>query len=291
MNFFSDFVGWFQKTLITRSINIIQEDRKPNLHVLAIAPKYDRDNAYDSLKYNDNDVQDFMRIMEQQKNNDLFNEVFLDIYTGKDSTETTQLNGAFEQFSKRFETEGVNQVLAKDVVVIFYSGHGTIVDKQFCLVPSDYNAKTEKSTTVNYKDNVIHPLEQLKCHKFVFIDACHSGASGAKALYNPAINESLHLLHTSAKGLITIASCDKDEQSYENDNLQNGYFTYALIEAFEQKDSNRNTGLDLLSIQQIYNTVQKRMNTMQISKPQHPKLLKSQDILNTDIPLFKTIKN
>lgn len=68
------------------------------------------------------------------------------------------------------------------------------------------------------------------------MDACHSGAgkaaetmsqSFAKTIFPERIDES--------KGMVTLASCDIDEASYEMDDSKHGAFTYFLIEALKGK--------------------------------------------------------
>ena len=83
------------------------------------------------------------------------------------------------------------------------------------------------------KGAAYHGLDKIKCHKLVFIDACHSGAAkGSKGTIDA---ESLLKLSRAAVGTTTITSCRSDEQSYEDNDWENGAFTEALMEASNNK--------------------------------------------------------
>lgn len=276
---------------------VFQTDRKPNLHVLAIAP------AYNNLDFNEKDANDFINVMEAQKNRGIFNEVLSYKYTGKDNTTTTALNIAFKLFCDNFtRAKGADKILKKDIVVIFYSGHGIIPNDRLKLVPSDYNPKALEITTIDYEEAILKQLDKMDCNKIVFIDACHSGASGSKSLgFDKGISEILNRLHNSPKGLITLASCDSNEQSFEDKNLNNSYFAFAIKEAFSGKSIELKDGTIIrcetnkdgfISIEQIYEFIEKRMKDLvPPDRIQHPQLIKGSGDLDSSIPLFKTIKN
>ncbi|MEM9992435.1 MAG: caspase family protein, partial [Bacteroidota bacterium] len=212
---------------------------------------------------------------------------------------------AFEKlYNKYVKLKGKDRILSEDVVIIFFSGHGiSMHNNAFRLVPSNYDQDARESSTVDYEENVLKYLNKMACHKYLFIDACHSGASGAKSMdfQDEALSKVLYRLHSAQKGLITLTSCGHNELSYESDTLENSYFTATLIEAFSGEAVKLQDGTSLqcstdadgyLSIRAIHQFIQKRMEDITSNRqPQHPQLIKGNEQLDTDLPLFRTQKN
>ncbi len=218
-----------RKETVQSKIMIIRYDpEKPNLHILSIG------TTQKDLKYTSKDAHDFATTLQTQAKG-----LFKKIYTTTldDSAATTQrgIQRAFGTLTKGFENPNVeNRIFSKDYLIVFISSHGkTSEDNRFKLLPSDYNTIDGDYSTIDYQDVALASLEKVKCHKLIFIDACHSGAAkGAKA---GADAEALMKLSTAAIGTTTITSCKSDELSYEDPDWQNGAFTEALMEAFTNK--------------------------------------------------------
>ena len=173
-------------------------------------------------------------------------ELFKHIYTTTliDSNFTTErgIQRAFRNIKNSYENPNAeNRIFSKDYLVVFISSHGkTGEDKQFKLLPSDYNSIDGDDSAIDYQDVALASLEKVKCHKLIFIDACHSGAArGSKETVDA---ESLMKLSRAALGTTTITSCRSDEQSYEDTDWQNGAFTEGLIEALTNKKCTDESG-------------------------------------------------
>ncbi len=112
---------------------------------------------------------------------------------------------------------------AEDEVWIFFAGHAVVLDGAHRLLPSDSERDYLDSSTIPFADSA----RSIKCRrKVVFLDCCHSGATGASTR---AVHRVEQVLDTyEAKGAITFCSSDGAEQSVELPELQRGAFSYWL---------------------------------------------------------------
>lgn len=114
----------------------------------------------------------------------------------------------------------------EDVLLVFFSGHGTEKNGQGYLVPID-GSTTDVSSLV--------PLSWVKKtletsgakHRLLILDACHSGAKAGDAAASPA---KAMLSSLSGAAFATLSSCDTDQLSYEDKESGHGVFTSAIIE-------------------------------------------------------------
>lgn len=201
----------------------------PELYILAIAPKYGRNN----LKHNTNDAKDFINAVKNQEKKCIFSKIH---YEGQfiDSINGDVIRGAFEALSLR-------KIRPIDYVMIFYSGHGIMFngDTSFYLVPATYDRNLKlKSTFVNYSALIKDYIDKIDAKKVFFIDACHAGA--AKDVAEPsseAINNAIANANKSSTGTAIFSSSQANQRSQEIDSLKNGAYTVALLEAIEGKIS------------------------------------------------------
>ena len=113
-----------------------------------------------------------------------------------------------------------------DVLLFFFSGHGTEKNGAGYLVPID-GSTTDIGSLI--------PLSWVKLtletsaakHRLLILDACHSGAKAGDASASPA---DVMLSDLSGAAFATLSSCDSDQLSYEDKNAGHGVFTSAIIE-------------------------------------------------------------
>ncbi len=200
---------------------------KPNLYVLSIGvPGH-------GLVFPPKDARDFALTLNSPENREYFNRIELDTLCLETNTRKREILKAFQ----RMQIKAKN-IKPDDYVMIFVAGHGLIRadDNALGLVPSDFDHTLPNSeTTVNLEEMIRGYINPLKCKKFVFMDACHSGSGvdGSRETPNdpnlPRRQREASLITT---GAAVFASCDSTELSYEDERWQNGAFTKALIEAF-----------------------------------------------------------
>ncbi len=250
---------------------------RPNLYVLAVGPKL-------NLEYSDRDAADFARAFGSQgsRAHRLFNKVTLDTLIGPQAT-TQSIRLAISSIRNKLRT-GV--ILEDDIVVLFFSTHGFLLDDELYLQANDYLSSSAEVTSIPYRSGILETIEHLPCRKLVFIDACHAG--GARA--NPAdLNQALTDLRNVPQGLAVFASSSADEQSYEDGSWKNGAFTEAILQGLLEGQAD--TGAfgnanGIVTLSELERFITKRVpDLVQAAKrkDQHPVLTRN-DLGN--LPLF-----
>lgn len=211
---------------------------RPNLHVLAIGPDYSNfsNKGYRSLKYNQRDVRDFSRIMAQQQNSNLYEAVYIDTLLTEAQTTQAEIEAALNRLYVRTQREGENGYIgADDVIVIFFSGHGDVIDGDFYLIPSNFDPTASLAYSVDYKSIMRKYLNKLNRKAILFLDACRSGDASKGGLDSEA-SRRLDQLNEALPGIIPFQSCGPGENSYEfGEDINNGVFSEALIEVLSGK--------------------------------------------------------
>ena len=209
----------------SRSItfNFIPRD-KPNLYVISVGVQHQ------DLKFTTKDSRDFAAYYDRLKQDkSLFGKVEVYSLSKRDETTAFNLKAAFIDFSNK-------KIKDNDMVVVFLSSHGKVNSRnEFLLMPSDYNPSYEDLSSVNFKEDILKKLRVIDGKKLVFIDACHSGSAGGKGYQSEATSKFMRDLIQSTSGMEIFASCSDSEFSYEDEKWENGAFTEAIIEAFENK--------------------------------------------------------
>ncbi|MBK9337880.1 MAG: caspase family protein [Lewinellaceae bacterium] len=147
------------------------------------------------------------------------------------------------------------QILPKDLLVLFVSGHGLgAYDGSFRLAASDYDGPFLQETSLDFEQEIVNYLQRLPCHKIFFVDACHSGTTSGSGLAGIAGRKN---------NLNMLVSCQADEYSYEDDAWRNGAFTHALVlglQAFATQPAGLDKNHDMaLDIGELFAFVQKEV--------------------------------
>lgn len=273
---------------------------KPNLHLLSIGI------PYPDLNYTDEDARDFAEVMKTQEGI-LFNKVFHKTLSSHAETTTANLKSELNSLVKRYqEANHSEQIFERDILVLFISAHGKIIDEQFKILSSEYFAKDQNNALLDYQQSIIQLLDQIPCKKLLLIDACHSGGlegtMAAKAADDDfALSEALIQLNEEVNGTSILASCREDEFSFEDKEWKNGAFTKGILDAFsgqvfterknvyqaDTKEDNYPEGV--ITINELYQFLQKHVPNIVRSKnsglfEQTPYMPESQ--LDIELPLF-----
>jgi WD40 repeat protein len=121
-----------------------------------------------------------------------------------------------------------------DLAVVFFSGHGAMLDGELYLLPYDVDTRTpalEKATALSI-DELSRELRALarSGRVLVLLDACHSGATtinGALAMDSTQLGSALR-----AANITVLTSSSGTEVSREDPAWQHGAFTKVLLDAF-----------------------------------------------------------
>jgi len=277
----------------SKKIVIDYQPRSRNLHVIAIGP------THADLKYTSKDAHDFAQAFQQQQGK-LFNQVFIRELTTPALTSQQEIIKAMVDLENRFRNE---EILPNDVVIIFISSHGIIGSgDRYKIIPSGFDPVYGDRFTIDYKDDILAPLENVNCKKMIFIDACHSGAASAKGPFkDQRRSEMIFRLNAQSPGLSSMASCQSSEMSYEDEAWSNGAFTEAILEALQNETVQDLDGTsyqassddNFLTIGELYRFVRRRVNGLvRTYKPnaptsQTPDLINSLEGLDKDLPIFE----
>jgi hypothetical protein len=265
------------------------ELNKPNLHLLAIGPEYT------DLQYSSKDARDFARIIAQQQQLGFFNEIFIDTLLTKESTALSRIKVGFSKLKSRAEErlQSPNRIKRNDYLFVFFSGHGTEVKDKLMLLPSDYDKEFIEDTAIDYQEIIEDYLNQIQCKKIIFLDACLSGKSiGTKFVAPYGISEAIERANNLAEGTIVFTSSSGNQLSYENEKIENGLFTEAIIEfltatstqAPEAKKEGQIITVEDLE-QHLKNRVPNLLKELNLQQKQSPSVL-YKDPAFKKLPLF-----
>ena len=169
----------------------------------------------------------------------------------------------------------------KDMVIIYYSGHGAAEpDSQNpdgdglekYILPYDVDPEDLYSSALPMRE-IVNIFNRISAERLIFIaDTCYGRASGGKTILasgRKATTLSDQYLSRIAqgKGRMIFAASGANEISMEKDDLSHGVFTYFLLEGLESEaDSNHD---NLISIGEIFNYVSQKVPAA-TEQNQHP---------------------
>jgi WD40 repeat protein len=211
-----------------RDVQIATGSTKPpgaRLHVLTIGVSDYGDKARDlRLKFAHRDAQDVASAIVNTQDGGLYAEVkpmFL-------HDRTADKAGIFDALAAMDRNMGSGA--GQDLAVVMFSGHGTMIDGQFYLVPHG----ADNSTSARLKVSAIAATEfqgeitKLAQHGrvLVLLDACRSagliGALPAAEVLKSAL---------AASNVTVLTSSKADKLSREDEKWQHGAFTKVLLDA------------------------------------------------------------
>ncbi|OAV43170.1 caspase family protein [Lewinella sp. 4G2] len=281
----------------SRILQVIYSD-KPNLHVLAIGIDHG------DLKYTRKDAEDFAATFAAQRG-DLFDQVYRTTLVSNARTPAGRFQTNGEVIKSTFATLRESyqyNIYEQDLLVVFISSHGQTINNRFKIVPSDGFAGEENY--VDYAEDILEPLEALACQKLLFVDACHSGSGSSveggdekTTRPNDGRAKALTNLTSALRSTNTIASCQAEESSWEDEAWENGAFTEALIGAFRNEAFEDEAGTfrpsqgdDIVTIAELYTYLTRRVPAMvqQLKKSgtQRPYLAQDQLERAGHLPVF-----
>jgi uncharacterized caspase-like protein len=132
------------------------------------------------------------------------------------------------------------QVGKDDRMLVFFSGHGYLHKDQTYLVPSDFNLDDPSGTGLPVaalrKALIACPAKV----KFLILDCCHAGSAKDLAPGSLAAEAVAKAVEEDqpVSGCVVLASCRKEERSYEWAQREHGVFTYWLCRALEGAAAN-----------------------------------------------------
>lgn len=216
--------------VVSDALEVEFTPERANLYVLSIGP------THQDLQYTARDAMDFAAAYRNQGGDGkLFNEVFITELVTPEKTNEVAIDQAIYDLAYQWKDKQIKQ---SDMLIVFISSHGKILDNRFMILQTGYDPKYEH-IAVDYRDQILGVLNNINCKKLVFLDACHSG--GAKDGFG-GVSKAVVDLAKAQPGFSTLTSCGSTEKSYEDKAWGNGAFTEAILDAFSGKSCNDGAG-------------------------------------------------
>lgn len=184
------------------------------------------------LKYSAKDAQDFATYLTNEAG---FAPDHVKLLLNKDATKRRILSELGDRWLPRVANPD-------DLVVLFISTHGSgaelDVGGQNYLLAHDTDVNDLYTTGISMQNLARDIKERVHSDRVViFLDACHSGATGvtgtgAKGLVRTGID--VHDL-AEGSGQLVIASCKDNQASWESTKIPNGVFTATLLDTLRSK--------------------------------------------------------
>jgi len=123
----------------------------------------------------------------------------------------------------------------------FYAGHGIVHEHQDFLLPCDGNPHDLKETAIPISF-VTDCLRDCGAHNVVLVlDMCRnrtrSAEEGSRGMGEVMGEQTREI--AKEQGIVTLFSCSRGQRSYEIKELEQGAFTYALLEGLRQSTTPR----------------------------------------------------
>jgi uncharacterized caspase-like protein len=201
---------------------------KPKLYLVAAGiDHYAHSDLLPDLHFAAKDAKDFAAALKRQEGG-LYEKVEARVLTGPEAT-GGNLHDALDWIK--------HQATAKDVAVIFFSGHGeNDEDLRYHFCAQDYDVDRRTNTGVS-TENIRDTLRNMPGKVLFFIDSCHAGNALGKlfASKGPQVDVTglVNELSGAENGVIVFTSSTGRGVSLELKDGENGAFTKALIEGLD----------------------------------------------------------
>ena len=116
-----------------------------------------------------------------------------------------------------------------DTLLVFFSCHGFLIEGKGYLAPQNcqHDRLEESALSTRELADLLQACAARK--KVLILDCCHAGTTRNVERVGPS-SEELGMAFRLSKGMLTLASCSKDQRSHEWHARQQGLFTYFMAE-------------------------------------------------------------
>jgi len=199
---------------------------KPDLHALLIGVSEYSEDSLTDLHFAHRDASDLKALFEAQKGR-AYENVSVKVLTNQQATKTN-IEAALADIEVAADDN--------DVTILFFAGHGVkserLNDVFFLVHDSDINRLSNTAIEfVRFKT----AIRRMNGRKFVFLDACFSAFTSTEGLSLFDMQGVSNILGGSDIRAEVFASSTGDQLSFENAAWENGAFTEAMLELFNNK--------------------------------------------------------
>jgi uncharacterized caspase-like protein len=230
-----------------------------------------RDRNIRRLRYTAKDAQDFADLL-QDSSAGRFRQQNVHLVTDDKAT-TAGIKAELNWLARNAAPD--------DLVVVFIASHGSPRESDTVggvnyILTNDTDSSTEDNlygTALPMVDVVETLSTRIKARRaVVFLDTCHSGgALDSRALKASAPSQANLDRFRQGYGRVIITSSQVSETSFENPMIQNGYFTYHLIQTLRKEKG-------LAPLGKIYESVRQQVSKQVLAEqhqPQNPVMSRS----------------
>lgn len=147
----------------------------------------------------------------------------------------------------------LRQVKSDDVLLVYWSGHGypDLADQRKVYFAC-YDTDLKKPWTGYRMDKVVKTIKEHRIKNVIFVaDTCHAGkivtrSNGKKGLSIEPYLDDISVNQDIPEGWIFMAATEAGYQTVENEQWQNGVFTYCFINAVKNNRNLKDVRKELL---------------------------------------------
>lgn len=170
-----------------------------------------------------------------------------------------------------------------DLVIIFFSGHGSVAGGKYYLICRDTKVGAVEDTAIE-GSQFVEKLDQIQCDKMlVLLDCCHAeGITDEPVPFDDASRKIL----LEKRNRVILTACARKQVSYLSRPVS--IFTYALIEGLGGKflnDGDKEVTIFNLAMGVRERVVALSAKALKIKKPQQPQLNVLRDSATTNFAL------
>ncbi|RAN85245.1 caspase family protein [Bacillus sp. SRB_331] len=147
-----------------------------------------------------------------------------------------------------------------DILIFYFSGHGTTIDDKHYLVFSNGIISTQE--VIDYFENI--PTRS----KIIFLDCCHSGNYSVSGTSEFSIEKTVAEFH--GQGYAVLSSSNSHQYSYGHPDKPISVFTSFLCDALQHKQLIKEGKVTLHDIQKLVSLYLDVWNKRNPKKEQHP---------------------
>lgn len=207
-----------------------QTRKLPDLYVLSIGVG-DYDDETIKLNLPAKDANDIVV---------LFSEIGEDLYSNVYSVTLVDDDARRDNIRREFK-KIINDTKKEDTLVVFFSGHGFTENNEYYFLTQEADILDLEGSTLSVSE-ISQFTKIVPANKIVVLfDTCQSG-DAAKTLSSLALSRGLEerkSLASLAKksGILVFAASSPGKNAYEIPKLNNGIFTYSIIDVIKNKSS------------------------------------------------------
>jgi len=242
---------------------LIQNRSYHSLESLLVGVNFYQDRTVPALKFAVNDAQELSQVLDEISYG--FQAHHKDVLLSASAAE----NQALRRNILRELAWKAQQATEKDLLLFYFSGHGTLSEGDAYLCPSDTEADFIKDTAIPLK-RVREILDESRAPvKILIFDACHLGVPlGAKEMKGEtkeleengkAFAEITKNIFEGVRGLAMLASSAREEVSIEVAELRHGLFTHFLLEALRNHRTLDENGDARISVTEVFDRVASKL--------------------------------